>query len=473
MAKAPPQIVIHIPPAQTGAKGTAWTKYATWAKKQGIDKLTAGDIWYWSHHLPNVDPYLYTSVLVHESGGKQYNPDGSIRTSGQAVGIGQIAKSWVGQHIPWSKNPKAVFTLDNDPQTGILNYGVNLRFGATLWGSAVAKYGWQNAYTQGYNPNDPHNQDAWAAITKTYTTRPGGAAAAPPNSPSSGPADTSATSQYGTSTTPTFNDPFVAGVDRHGKLVTTNDPNKAKQYDGVPLSRSGFLTLRDQLSSHYISYTGKRPSLKQIDNFVTNGWNTYTLDNLLSKSANFKKSPIYKQYQANLSASVKDLLPAGTKVPDELLRQAVVNNWTADAVAQKIRQLPQYLKSNEFKGNVTTLMNVYQSIMGNPPQGSQQALTEVRDAALAGWTTDQFASFLRSHNGYSTGTEYQSKALGFLGALGLITGARPVLQQGTGMYSAGPGGPGPDTTGKLPTDKRVKGDPNAQAPTTDLMATLG
>lgn len=454
------------PPPVVGAKKkqSNYTQFHAWASKQGINDNTTHDIWYWSQHTPNVDPYLWTSVLMAESGVKHVDGNGKIISSGQAVGIGQIALSWIGQPIPWDKHHK--FTADDNHATGIANYGVNIRMSAYLWGYGVSQFGWQKAYEKSYNPNDPGRHRAWLAIQATYNTRPAGHP--PIGSPSQGPADTTPGSQTGGTTTPVpFKDAYITGVmkGKDEKFSTTNDPNKALQYNGAPLTRSAFLTLKAGLTSHYVSYTGGRPSNQQIVNFVTKGWSDYQLDVLLSKSKKFHTSPVAKQFRANFQAAVQDLLPKGGKIPDELLREAVVNRWTADALATHLRKLPTYTKSNEFTGKVASLLNIHTSIMGNPNAG---ALIGVKDAALNGWSADQYANYLRSQPAYQESPEYQTKALSIMGALGLITGGQAVLAKGVGP---GPGSLGVNAEGKLPNDPRTPGNHTLTDPL-DLGSTI-
>jgi hypothetical protein len=446
----------YVPPQKAKP---ARTKFISWAESKGVASATASDIWYWSTQYKNVDPYLWSSVLIKESGAKHVNGNGSIVSSGQAVGIGQIALTWVGQPIPWDKGHK--FTADNDPRTGIAAYGVNLRMSAYLWGDAVGKYGWKNAYTQGYNPNDPKKAQAWKDIQATYTSRPAGTA---PVGPSEGAGEKT---PAGTTAYPTFTDPFVTGVKKGGKFATTGDPNKALQFDGQPLTRSSFLSLKDQLTSYYVSYTGQRPSNGQIQQYILKGWSPYTLQTLLSKGPHFTTSPIYKEYNGNWQndPTIKAILGPDGKIPTSLIQQGIVNNWDATTIAQKLRAAPGYVKSNEFRGNVATLLNTYQSVIGHPdPDG----MVTIKNAALSGWTTDQFASYLRSQPQYRAGTEYQGRMLNFASALGLITGSQPVIQS----VSTPPTQLAPNTQGAPPADKRVPGQAGIDNPFASLGVTL-
>lgn len=428
-----------VPVSTTG--GTAENKYITWAKTHGISKEQAGQIWYWSHGKGLVvDPYYWSSVLIAEGG---LNSNGAKNSSGQAMGTAQIATSWIGHTIPWDQSQ--VFTDDNNPRTGLQNFSVNLHFGTYLIHTAVVQNGYQNAYLKGYNPNDPNNRVANANINRILGTRPAGL---PVLAPNTGAADTSA-STGGSSPFPVFKDQYVAGVTKQNKFSLTNDPNMALQYDGAPLTRSNFLTLKDQLTSNYVSYTGNRPSNHQIQTYIDKGWNTYTLASLLSKGKNFTNSPIYKQTITAMNSTLKDVLGSGGKIPPELAREAVLNSWDSTVVAQKLRALPGYVNSEEFKGNMATLENVHSSIMGAP---DEEGVHNIQEATLAGWSADQYAAWLRSQPTYTQSPEYQSKALNFLSALGLITGQTAVLKPGVN--------PGPGTTGSLagalPNDPRVK-----------------
>lgn len=449
----------YVPPA---GKASARVKFVKWATAHQIDATTAGDIWYWHTQYKYVDPYLWSSVLLKESGAKNLDATGQIKSSGQAVGIGQIALSWVGHHIPWE--PKGVnFTADNNPRTGIGAYGVNLRFSAYLWSDAVGQYGWKSAYTKGYNPHDPNNAAAWTDIQKTYASRPGGT---PPVGPSAGAGENTGP---GTSATPaTYTDPFVTGVKKGGKFSTTLDPNKAIQYDGIPMTRSSFLSKRDELTSLYVSYTGKRPTNGQIQQYITKNWSPYTLQTLLSHGPHFVNSPIYKEYSGNWQndPTIKNILGPNGKIPLNLVQQGIINNWDATTIASKLRAQPGYVKSQEFSGNVATLLNTYQSIMGLP---DTSAMIGIKDAALAGWSTDQYASWLRSQPGYRDSTEYQSKMLTFMGALGLITGKQTVIQ-GVSTPTT-PLAPNPEKGGP-PIDTRIPGNPGTGTPLAGLGVTL-
>lgn len=447
-------------------KGAEQT-FIAWAKKQGATKQTAADIWYWAHQYnpPGSSgpgfAYYWTAVLKAESGLSHLNKYGQVTSSGQAVGIGQIATSHVGDHIPWEPQG-VVFTGDANPHTGILNYGVNLRYSAYLLSHAVSNNGYSQAYINGYNPTDPNKMKAWAAIQKTLKTVP---SSVPPLAPSSGPAPGVSAGQNPSDTT--HQAPYVVGV-RNGKLLVapspdgTTPPKNAVLYDGTPMTTSDWKSLARQLQPYFVSYTGGRPSNQMLLNYVQKGWSTYSLTVALSKDKNFTNSPIYKKSAPEYQDAVRNILPPGQKIPQNLLRSAIVNGWDVGALQGVLRQSPGYVESSEFKDNTATLLNVHNSIMGTP---DEQGMNTIKQAALAGWDANQYAAYLRSQPTYTSSPEYQTKALNFLQALGLITGAQPVLKKGV---------PAPETAnpavGPLPTDSRVPAG-SLSAPE-DTVATL-
>lgn len=452
--KKPPKVKITVPAGQKStAKGSPFQQFiAYWRNKPDGKFLRNQALVAAIQSAANeehVNAVAFAALLLNESRANPDSPDSDVG----AVGIGQLMpSSFVGGFLPWAHNHKIT---END----LRDLGTNLRLSAWYMGQMQGSYpdNWYGAYNMGPNAakNDPATASSIQASFQQKWINPW-------NKNYTFPAPTSPPSKAGTQAPGgtaqqaqdnSFKNPYVAGVDKRGKFHTTNDPNKAMKFDGEPLSITGFKSLQDSLSSYYISYTGKRPSAHQVQNYIQNGWSTYTLTQLLSKSPSFKNSPVYKQNAPQLNAALKDMLPQGTTVPAEILRQAIIHNWDATTVAAKVRQLPGYVNSNEFKGNVASLLNVHQSIMGTPDQASMVA---IKDAALQGWTADQYAAWLRSQPGYTSSTEYQQNMLGMLGALGLITGQQVTLQPGKA-----PASPFAGTSGTLPSDKRVPGTPSA------------
>lgn len=244
------------------------------------------------------------------------------------------------------------------------------------------------------------------------------------------------------------NDPFVIGINNKG-FVTSFNAKKSIMYDGQALRLSDVQGVRNSIESLYVSYTGGRPSNRQVFQYIQKGWSPYTLTVALSKGKNFTKSPIWKSQAPAYRDAAKELLAPGETMPTNLVRSAIINNWSQQTFQSVLRAQPNYIKSNEFKGNTATMLNVHQSIMGVPNKGS---LNSIKQATLAGWQPDQYAAWLRSQPQYVQSPEYQTKALSFLSALGLITGEQAVLEKG---HVNPKQNPNPAGFGPLPKDKRL------------------
>lgn len=470
MAGKKPPIVIKVTPTpKATGKGSPYQQFiAYWRKKTDGSYLTPATATaiYEAAMAEHVNPVAFAALILNESRG-DFNVSDS---KAGAIGIGQLMPSSFADGkmtLPWEASHVITEADLRDP-------GTNLRLAAWYMGQLVGKYpsDWYGRYNAGPKADPKVTQQIQNQFTKKWIS--------PwnknyvPTSPTSPPGKAGQQVPGGTAPPAqdfTFKDPYVAGISvgrtgsgmqggpegaptQGGKFITTNDPNKALQYNGFPLTRSAFKSLTASLAPYYVSYTGRRPTPGQIASFVKNNWTTYTLEQLLSKSPHFQDSPIFKQQGTALQDAVKEILPTGGKVPKELMRQAILNNWDASTLASELRKQPTYLNSNEFKGNIATLLNVQTSIMGS---ADAQSMISIKDAALAGWNSDQYAAWLRSQPGYVNSEEYHSKAMTMLDALGALTGRQVTLKPGAG---AGPGQVG-QSAGALPQDKRVAGDPSA------------
>lgn len=433
------------PPLPTKKTGNAWQQFVNYWAAHGYKtvKQNAADIKAAADQA-NIDPIYFASLLMLESHASYKTSD----SSAGAIGIGQLMPStFVGQPLPWNTKHKITLKDLRDPTT-------NLRIASYFIAQKIGKFGYAGAYSgqQGtYNPYytgnavDPKGLGPLNFIQKWNTKYV-------INTPGTGPPGKAGQQVPGGSAPAaqdiTFKDPYVAYVKKGNKFGLTNNPNKAMQYEGVPLKRSDFLRVKNQWENWFISYTGKRPSNTQIQNVIRNAWTPYTVANLLSNGPNFTKSPIWKEKAPEYMANAKAILAPGEQIPSNLVKQAIINNWSESAFQEALRKRPQYIKSAEFKGNVTALVGVHTSIMGAPDNKAQQSIAQ---AAIGGWDVNQYASWLRSQPEYNYSPEYQSKTLSFLEQLGLLAGKTPVL--------SGKIAPRKDlqtnTMGTLPNDKRL------------------
>ncbi len=108
------------------------------------------------------------------------------------------------------------------------------------------------------------------------------------------------------------------------------------------------------------------------------------------------------------------------------MRKAIVNGWSIGAFQQALRNNGMYEHSNEFQNNFGVLQSSYTNIMGQATPESNKVVTR---AAKLGWTQPIFESWLRRQDVYKYSPEYQSKAVGFLDAMGMFIGARAQLSE--------------------------------------------
>jgi hypothetical protein len=165
----------------------------------------------------------------------------------------------------------------------------------------------------------------------------------------------------------------------------------------------------------------------------------------LAKRPAFYKSPIYASKSRDYIGVAREL---GMKVDRRLVADAIVNNWDGQSFAEKLRELPGYLNSNEFKANEAALGNIHRSIFGEPDAPSQQF---IKEAALGRWKPDQYAAALRDDPSYYNSNEFKNKAMSAASKMGYL----PVASRVSAPARAGAVRP------KRPNSPRIPGDPNA------------
>jgi hypothetical protein len=262
--------------------------------------------------------------------------------------------------------------------------------------------------------------------------------------------------------TQALTDPFV-GIDRHGRLIAVRNPANAVKVFGQPLTRSQFLSQQSQINDLYLSFVGRKATPKQVAHILTSGMSTYQIKVQLSNSKGFVGSPVWRQNAPGYQSVWSQMYGAETTIDNKEIRYAIVNNLGGEGFAQRLRNRPDYVRSNEFKANEATLSTVYTKIFGVPGAAGESV---VKTAAINGWNQDQFASYLRAQPQYTNSEEFQTKALNFASALGLVTGNVPTMAQGFGGANTNP-----NTQGALKLDPRIM--PGAIAPTSGLTVTGG
>lgn len=442
------------PPSTNVALDKLLKKYTQWRKYLPGIKIAA--------HEFGVDPVDMLKVLITEN-----EPANKTAVSDKgAVGLAQIWDKTVRKEL----NPSQYAQLVREVGTNTRNFADNdtasFKYLAWRMAGTIRDFGgdvdaW---YRSNYNPGGPASR-----TPNVIAKRAGIIRYQPGYSPT--PNEKAGKNKSDHDAAAVLADPYVAGLARTkggkgGELTLTSNPAKAITYDGAPVTRSNFLTLKRQLSDYYVSYTGKRPSNSQIQQYISKGWSTYTLSNLLSQTPSFHNSPVYKQNAPALKGLAHTLLGEKEKTPPkELIRQAIVNQWSQATFEQVLRKRDNYINSSEFKGKTATMGNIYQSIMGTPGPNATNA---IKQAVAGGWSPDQFAAWIRSRDSYAYSPEYQTKSMNFLSSLGLITGDQTVLRPNKNAPEV-PTQPGGGA--KLPADKRL-GKPKPIANPSNLVATL-
>lgn len=228
-------------------------------------------------------------------------------------------------------------------------------------------------------------------------------------------------------------DPWVVPVIKNGEVIGfryvagVTAPKNALRYGGEPLTKSTLTSVWSGggYNSAYQQFTGRVARPKDIVAILKKGMTVFGMQAQLAKLPGFEKSPIYLSQSADINAAAQAIL--GTNASKEMIRNALAQNWDSATVQQHLRALPAYLKGPEYLTNKATMKDAYQQIYGAP---GAEALQSISEAAANGWTTVQFADYLRSQPQYSTSVEYQSNAVNFLEAMGLLTGSRATLTPG-------------------------------------------
>lgn len=212
-----------------------------------------------------------------------------------------------------------------------------------------------------------------------------------------------------------------------GQTTGYAPPKNVLTYGGEPLTKSGLSTVwSSQYANSYEQFTGKVATADVIVSTLQAGLSPFGLQQKLAQQKGFVGSPIWQENAPQVNSVAKQIL--GTDAPLDFTRKALSLGWNDTTVAAELRKIPQYLKGPEYQSNVATMGGQYKQIYGVPDATASQT---IKEAAANGWTTTQFASYLRDQPEYKQSAEYQGNALSFLDAMGLLTGSRPTLTKAT------------------------------------------
>lgn len=410
----------------------------------------------------HVDAMYVGAILLQENA--QANP-GAVSPAG-AIGPAQIQDTTVDPGL----NPTAVW---DGPSTLTASWKQNfsnaIKYIAWRTAGAVDHYGsLDGAYAgsdgtlRGYNPGFTGAGPS-RFIPKGYI--PSGSAGTSPT-----PAETAGVSAAGTAARADITNPWVVIKNGHITTVTGAQPKNVLTYGNTPLRLSDYNSAwKQSYQDTFFAYTGRKASATEIQSILKNAPSVYALANELAARPGFQASPVFKQHAPALLADARSIMGNTFNPPKGLISQAIAGNWDQATFEEKIRQLPSYTSSVEYKTNYAKAESVWESTYGSVPDASVKGLFD--EVTKQGWTQDQFQSWLMHQDAYKQTPSYQAKAMSFLTQLGLITGGVPTLTKDQvdatltagdnlhipGAYRSAPSGPAPTaapgTTPGSPVDK--------------------
>lgn len=204
----------------------------------------------------------------------------------------------------------------------------------------------------------------------------------------------------------------------------------------------------DQIDPIFEAYSGRPATKAQAQRVIALGWSNYHLQVWLSGQRSFVNSPVWKTNAPSYNAVYNNIMGGGRKAPKKWIAYAIIHNLGSTGFEQYIRTSKEYTTSTEFKNNVASMQNVYQSIYGAV---DPDALHAIKSATLAGWSSDQFAKYLRSQPQYQQSDEFQSNMNKLADAFGFA----PTLTQAQALAS-------PTDFGGIPQDQRLGPAPSQQ-----------
>jgi hypothetical protein len=369
-----------------------------------------------------MDPVLLLATLAWENGAANTR----IRNSAGARGLAQIVDQTVGHYEGYASFIGQYAPDGRITDQRAFNPVFAINYMAWRMTAHIHKYGTLNgAYDKGYNPGftgDSRGKGPAAYVPSWY---------------------------WSLSKTP------PSAADQAGRAAQRKQAG-ANQATGNPwLQGQAFLDYWHQrIDPIYQAYAGRSASRAEARDAIKKGLSDYTLQLNLASKKSFIGSPIWKTQAPGYQSVYRDIY--GDRKPDaRLITFAIIHNLGATGFAEKLRQGKGYVKSNEFAGGVATLQNVYQSIFGSP---DANAMYVIKQATLHGWTTDQFAKYLRAQPEYQHSDEFRSNAA----KVAAVFGGTPTLSAGEALAPPAP-------TSGVPQDPRL-GPPPWAAPTQSVNA---
>jgi lysozyme-like protein len=402
MAKKPlPKLV--IPPASS-SKGASKLSYAQlrglWIQAGGNPALAS----------------TMAAIALAESGGSINALNDNAATGDYSVGPWQI-NYYGDMRVPRTKQFGSPDKLRSDPLANAKAAVALASGGSGLSNWTTFTSGAYEAFFRAATPAEKAANDAALSQAKA-----------------SNPAYTSAAAELSgqlalAKQTAHITDPWVTVQRGKGGRVTgfgesfgATPPGNVLTIGGQPATRSLYQQVwNNAYETTWEAYTGRTATPGQQADILQRGISLYTLRDELSRQSSFTSSPIYQQVAAGRAQQARDAL--GVAPPPDFIRRSIAQDWDAATFDANLRALPQYTKGPAFKANLAQNQNVYSGIYGTADAEAQAWL---KHATLQGWTPGAVGQALRTDPAYKYSPEYQAKAVGFLDAIGQITGTMAV-----------------------------------------------
>ena len=207
----------------------------------------------------------------------------------------------------------------------------------------------------------------------------------------------------------------------------------------------------DQIDPIWEAYTGRPATAAQARRVIGLGWSNYHLQVWLSGQKSFVGSPVWKTNAPSYNAIYQSIFGGNRKASRKDIAYAIIHNLGSTGFEGYLRNTKDYLTSTEFKNNVASMQNVYQSIFGTATD--PEAMHAIKSATLAGWSTDQFAKYLRTQPEYQHSDEFQNN----MNALAANFGFTPTMTGNQALYQ-------PQKFNGVPVDSRLGPPPSQQQP---------
>ncbi len=212
----------------------------------------------------------------------------------------------------------------------------------------------------------------------------------------------------------------AGNVTGFGEATGESAPPNVLTIGGAPATKSDYqLAWSNTYATDYTAFTGQTATAAVQAQILESGVSNYTMMQQLANQPGFTSSPIYKNQGAGIADQVKQTL--GKPAPASFVKEAIVNSWDSTQIAANLKKLPGYQQGPVFQQAYDQAKTTYSDIYGTAPNPGHDDW--LKNAVVNGWSQDEIAQRLRADPAYTASPEFASKAYTLLSSLGLPTTA--------------------------------------------------